>query len=137
MFTEPGGEVKIELYIKKGTSGRIRVETDLKDFPEAERAKFEKATFALRPLTWKQHNDLQRAATVNRGPGMGSELDWISYKEKKLCMVLVSWDAKDADGKPVPVTDDRIYKLNPQVAESLLQEFDRATILGEEERKNS
>ena len=137
MFIESDGEVKIELHIKKGGNGSMRVETDLNDRPEEEKVKYEKCEFKLRPLTWKQHNDIQRAATINRGTGMGSELDWVLYKERKLCTVLVGWDAKSKEGKPVPVNDTNIFRLCPQVAEALLTEFDKATILGEEERKNS
>ena len=137
MFIESDGQVTVELYVKKGSNGTVRVETSLDSFLEEDQSKYEKITFTLKPLTWKQHNDIQRAATVNRGPGIGTELDWVLYKERKLCTVLTGWDAKNKDGKPVPVNDANIFKLCPQVAETLLQEFDRATIIGEEERKNS
>ena len=135
MFIESDGEIKIHLYIKKGTNGTIRVETSLESIEDSKL--YEKVQFTLKPLTWKQHNDVQRAATVNRGPGMGTDLDWVLYKEKKLCTVLTGWDAKGKDDKLIPVTEANIFKLCPQVAETLLQEFDKATILGEEERKNS
>lgn len=137
MFIETDGEIKVELYIKKGSNGTVRVEPDLSETPDEEKSKFEKVGFTLRPLTWKQHNDVQRSATVTRGPGMGNELDWVLYKERKLCTVLTGWDAKNKEGKPVPVTEANIFRLCPQVAEMLLQEFDKATIMGEEERKNS
>jgi len=136
MFIENDGAIKVELYIKKGNNGTVRVETSLAEISEQEHSKYEKEEFTLRPLTWKQHNDIQRSATVNRGPGIGTELDWVLYKERKLCTVLVGWGAKNKEGKPIPVTEANIFKLCPQIAETLLQEFDRATILGEEERKN-
>lgn len=147
MFIEKDGEVKVELYVRTLSNGAVRVEQKIEDVPEKDRGKYEKITFAMKPLTWRQHNEVQRSATVNRGPGMGSELDWVLYKERKLCTVLVGWDArgkegKDAEGKPVPgkpipVTDDNVLRLAPQVAETLLNEFDRATIMGDEDRKNS
>jgi hypothetical protein len=137
MFIEKEGNVKIELFIRKGGRGSVSIETSLDEVPEKDKGKYEKSVFMMRPLTWKQHNDIQRAATVNRGPGMGSELDWVMYKEKKLCAVLIGWDAKDKEGKPIPVNEENIFRLNFQVAEALLQEFDKATILGDEERKNS
>lgn len=136
MFIESDGEVKVELFIKKSKNGSIKVLTSLKDIDEDERAKFEPSIFRMRPLTWKQHNDIQRAATVMK-PGFGAELDWVLYKERKLCTVLIGWDAKDKDGKSVPVKDEHIFRLSPQIAETLLGEFDRATVVGEEERKNS
>lgn len=136
MFIETDGEIKVELFIKKGSNGAVRVLTSLKDLDEKDRPKYESSIFKLRPLTWKQHNDIQRAATVMK-PGFGAELDWVLYKERKLCTVLVGWDAKDKDGKPVPIKDENIFRLSPQIAETLLGEFDRATVMGEEERKNS
>jgi len=146
MFIEKDGEITVELYVRKFRNGTVRVESKIDEVPEKDRALFDKVTFRMRPLTWRQHNEVQRAATVTR-PGMGSDLDWVTYKERKLCTVLVGWDAKtkdttDADGKvvpgkPVPVNDDNILRLAPQVAETLLGEFDRATMMGEDERKNS
>ncbi len=134
MFIESSGEIAVEIYYKKAKNGTIHIKTDMTDVTDKEL--WTKASFALKPLTWKQHNDIQRGATVNRGPGMGSDLDWVLYKERKLVTVLKSWDAKDADGKPIPVTQDNIFKLSPQIAEALLNEFDKATVLGEEERGN-
>ena len=137
MFIEKEGEIKVSLFVRKFSNGASRVETTLDAIPEKDKSKFDKVEFTMRPLTWKQHNDVQRAATVNKGPGMGSDLDWVLYKERKLCTVLVGWDVKTKDGKAIPVSDENIFKLCPQVAETLLQEFDRATIMGDEERKNS
>jgi len=136
MFIESNDELKITLYIKQGSTGSIRVETSLKSVPESEQAKYEKAEFKLRPITWKQNNDLLRNSSVNRGPGIGTELDWILHREKKLCMILTGWDAKDKDGKAIPVTESNIFKLCPQIADSILSEFDRLTLVGDEERKN-
>ena len=136
MFIETGSAVQVDLYIRKGSNGTVRVETSLDDISESSRGKYEKCVFTLKPLTWKQHNDIQRAATVNRGPGLGSDLDWVLYKERKLFAVLTGWDAKDGEGKKIPVTEANISKLSPQVAEILLQEFDKATIMGSDDRKN-
>jgi hypothetical protein len=135
MFIENGSEIKISLYTRS-EKNKLAVTTSISELPEAIQAKYEKSEFKLKPLGWKQHNDIQRAATINRGTGMGSELDWVLYKERKLCAVLVGWDAKDKDGKPIPVSDTNIFKLHPEIAEVLLKEFDDATVMGEEERKN-
>lgn len=135
MFIEKDGIIKIELYVKKFRNGSVRVEQHLEDVAEADRHLFEKVTFTMKPLTWRQHNEIQRAATVTK-PGLGSDLDWVTYKERKLCTVLTGWDANTKDGKPIPVTDENILRLSPQVAELLLNEFDHATVMGDEERKN-
>lgn len=135
MFIETGSEIKISLYIRS-ENNKVSVRTSIDKLADDVQAKYEKAEFKLRPLTWKQHNDIQRAATINRGTGLGSELDWVLYKERKLCSILVGWDAKDKEGKPIPVSDSNIFKLQPEIAEVLLREFDSETVMGEEERKN-
>jgi hypothetical protein len=45
---------------------------------------------------------------------MGSDLDWVLYKERKLVTILKSWDAKDGEGKPVPVNQENIF--NAQIS---------------------
>jgi hypothetical protein len=136
MFIEANDEIKIELYIKEGNNGFILVETNLDKVPEGEKVKYKVTEFKLKPITWKQNNDLLRSASVNRGPGVGTEFDWILHREKKLCMILVGWDAKDKDGKSIQLNNDNIFKLCPRVANALLDEFDRLTLVGDEERKN-
>jgi len=136
MFIESGGEIAVEIYYKQSANGTVHIKADSVEIPEKDKDVWKKASFTLKPLTWKQHNDIQRAATVNRGPGMGSDLDWVLYKERKLVTVLKSWDAKDASDKPIPVNQENIFRLCPQIAEALLNEFDKATVLGEEERGN-
>ena len=127
--------IEITLYCKKTGRSTMRVETSLKDVPEEEQAEFETHVFRTKPLGWKQHNDVQRSATVDRG-GMGAELDWVKYKEEKLIKILVGWDAKNDEEEDVPLTKENIFRLQPVIAETLLNEFDHITLVGEEDRKN-
>ena len=129
--------IDIILFYKQTGPSTVRVVTTEKDIPDGEEEKYKKVTFKTRPLTWKQHNDIQSSATVDRGAGMGSELDWVKYKEAKLIAILSGWDATDSDGKNVPLSRDNIFKLQPIVAETILNEFDKKTMVGEEDRKNS
>jgi len=78
------------------------------------------------------YNDLQKNALVDKGTGMGDEIDWMKYKENKLIQVLVDWDAKNKDGTKMPINQEAIFNLHPTVAETLLNEYDKKTILGEE-----
>lgn len=137
MFIESNGEIAIDLYIRNEGNGKIKVRTKLDGLDEEFAKLYEKVSFKLRPITWKQNNDLTRSSMINKGPGIGVEWDWVMHKEKKLCMILVGWDAKDKDGKPVPVNEANIFKLSPNVAETLLDEFDKRTLINGEERKNS
>jgi len=127
--------IKITLFWKKTGRNTVRVLSSLDSVGEDEKAKYTKVEFQMRPLNWKQHNEIQREATLER-MGQGAEIDWVLYKERKLFKILIGWDIKDDKGQPVPMNEAMIYKLHPMVAETLLQEFDRVTMLGEEERGN-
>jgi len=136
MFIESNGEIGIDLYIRNEGCGKIKVRLNLNDLSDEIKKSYEKHSFKLKPITWKQNNDLTRESLVNRGPGVGVEWDWVMHKEKKLCMILKGWDAKDKDGKAVPLNEENIFKLSPNVAETLLDEFDKRTLINDEERKN-
>jgi hypothetical protein len=127
---------KIELFYKTVRNGNLKVTRVLDGMTDDEKAKYKRVTFELRPLNWQKFNALQRAATVNKGPVAGDDIDWYLYKEKKLGAILVGWDVTDEKGVKVPLTQESIYKLHPVIAETVLGEFDRMTLLGEEERKN-
>ena len=128
--------VEVVLFYKQAGTGNLRVETSLKDVPKNERDQFKKLVLGMRPLTWKKYNEVQRQATVDKGVGRGGEIDWVLYKEKKLLSILVEWDAKTEEGKPILVNQENIFKLHPMIAEMSLNEFDRKTLLGEEEQGN-
>jgi len=121
---------KVELFYRTGKNSSIKILTSLDGISDDDKPKYKKATFEFRPLDWKKFNELGRAANK------GGELDWGAYKEKKLVTALVGWDAKDDKGVAIPLTPDNVLKLHPMIAETLLSEFDRLTLLGEEEKKN-
>jgi len=129
--------VNIEIFYRKNNNGTMKVLRDLEGIAEMDKAKFKKVVLEMKPLTWKKYNDLQRSSLVSKGPVGADEIDWYAYKEKKIVSTLVGWDAKDDNGKPIPVSPDNIFKLHPMIVEMALNEFDRMTLLGEEERKNS
>jgi hypothetical protein len=128
--------IKVTLYYRQISNGNIKIESSLDEVPEGKRDKYQALDVELKPMTWHTFNALQQKCTKNMGPGMGEELDWVRYKEEKLQVVLVKWSAVDKDGKPIPVTKDAIFRLHPRVAETILNEYDKITLLGEEEKKN-
>ena|SRR3990167_610708 len=54
-------------------------------------------------------------------------LDFIKFRDMKLKTCLKSWDIKDSNGKPVPISASSINKLHPDVAAELLNGFEKAT----------
>ena len=126
MFVDDKSLIKVLIYYKLGRNKRgVRVETNLDEIPEEKRAEWKPANFELRPITWKMSNDLMRECRVKNPMTMLDEIDWISYKEKKLTMTVVKWDAKNDAGQPVPVSPDAVMKMHPLIAETLLSEYDK------------
>jgi hypothetical protein len=115
----------------------MRVARSLDGMTDDQKAVFKKLVVTLAPLNWKKYNETQRASMVDKGKGTGEEMDWLLYREKKLLAVMKAWDAKDEKGNPIPVTQENVFKLHPLIAEMIINEYDRVTFLGEEERKNS
>jgi hypothetical protein len=137
MFIETPQVIEVTIYYRKSKSGNaVRVETDLSKIKEEDKKSFIPALFKLRPMTWKVYNELLRESKVTNPMTLADETDWTTYREKKLVKLLVSWDATDADGKVIPVTQDRIMSLHPLIAENILNEYDKKVYLDEEEQKN-
>lgn len=64
------------------------------------------------------------------------ELDWLSYKAQIIETYMKGWDASDDSGKPVPCTKENIEKLDPDVANGLIDAFFNKTSITEEELGN-
>jgi hypothetical protein len=129
--------IEVNIFYKKSGRTNMTVVKDLEEIEdEKDREGFQKIVVKLSPMTWKQYNDLQRSSLVDKGMGLGEEIDWISWKEQKMITILREWDIVNSKGKPIPVTPDAIFKLHPFIAEAILNEFDRLTLVGDEERKN-
>lgn len=61
------------------------------------------------------------------------ELDWLLYKTMIIESYMKGWDAADESGKPVACTKENIEKLDPDIANTLIDRFfDKASITEEE-----
>ena len=140
MFIEQEKLIEVVIYYKKSKSGNsVRIVTDeskLKEMKADEGKGFTRASFKLRPMTWRTYNDLLRESKTTNPLTMSEETDWATYREKKLVRLLAEWEAKDKDGNPIPITEERIMSLHPLVAENILNEYDKKVYLDEEEQKN-
>lgn len=133
MFVDNKELIEIALFYKKiEKTGMLKVLRKIEDVEETQRKDYAKVVFKMRPINWKIYNDLQRNATIDRGTGDGEVIDWIKYKETKLLQILADWDAKNKDGSKMPINQETIFNLHPAIAESLLNEYDKKTVLGEE-----
>lgn len=80
-------------------------------------------------LNWKEQNSVlsQCMVPVKADSTIYLELNSIKYRELKLRACLKKWDAKDEDNKEIPLNDETIANLDPNVATALLRQFESAT----------
>lgn len=64
------------------------------------------------------------------------ELDWLMYKTLVIETYMKGWDAADDSGKPVPFTKENVEKLDPDVANALIDAFFSQASITEEELGN-
>lgn len=92
-----------------------------------------------RRITWKDQNHILSSSlkTITSADGKTStELDGIKYRDTKLKTCLKNWSIKDAEGNEVPVTQDAIDSLSPEVAGELLNAFEQVTEPTPDDLKN-
>jgi len=133
MFIDSKELIEIPLFYKKNEkTGMLKIVRKIDAVPEDQRKEYVKVVFKMRPINWKIYNDLQRGALVDKGTGDGEQIDWIKYKETKLLHILADWDVKTKEGVKVTISQETVFNLHPAMAESLLNEYDKKTVLGEE-----
>jgi len=143
MFLEDEELLDIIIYYKKVGKHYVAYSNDLYDemsFSEDEKKAFTVLNIKARPLTWGLYNDLQEAAMVNDQLG-NRKWNYKVYKESKLRSIIAKWDAKitNDEGKlvDVPPTPKIISKMSPDIAESILNIYDKITLIDENEEKKS
>ena len=64
-----------------------------------------------------------------------TRMDPAIYRSLKLKTCLKNWTAKDDNNNPVEVTPENIDNLNPDVAQAIIDAFERVTELSSEDIK--
>ncbi len=136
--------VKIKLYyeIKKLSSGAEKIiifeDDEAKKLMESEDEAIKKRVQVLntgwRSLTWKEQNDITKESMYyDHNQGM-QDVDYFSYRDQRIKKCLKSWDLKDDQGRPQPCDAERIDQLPAEVVFALVNKYDSAVTLDEEER---
>jgi hypothetical protein len=132
-------DIKI-FYKKSGRHYIVYDETRFKDISEEEKTKYTELNIKANEMTWGLYNDLQESAMVTDNLG-NRKWNYKKYKENKLRAIIAKWDAKikNNEGKEIiaPVNPDTISKLSPDIAEEILNLYDKMTLIDEDEEKNS
>jgi len=90
-------------------------------------------------MTWKEQNQIY-SRCLRQVPGaegkIRTELDMIAYRDMKLKTCLKKWDLKDDSKQEVPITENIIDSLVPEVAQEMLNNFEMVTEASEDDLKN-
>jgi len=89
----------------------------------------------MKELTWGLHNRIQEAGIIENDNGE-RHWDYGLFKEKRLELLINSWDAVDKDGKPVAPTVNNIRMLAPEIGEAISRAYEEGAYLSEEEEGN-
>ena len=137
MFVKDTDLINIKIYYKKDQYLYIaHSEKEFADLEiEEEKNTFKEVNVKMKELTWGLFNTLQEEAMVDVGSGERS-FNFKIYKENRLKKLIKEWDAKDAEEKPVPVSDKNIASLAPPIAETILRAYDETSFVTEGEEKN-
>lgn len=137
--------VKIKLYYEEKTlpSGASKVhifdeEDEAKKLLESENEDDKKRVQILntewRSLTWKESNTITKDS-MYFDPHQGmQDVDYFQYRDLRIKSCLKKWDLKDDNGKPVPCTPDVIDQLPAEVVFALVNRYDTAVNLDEDEK---
>jgi len=143
MFLEDDELLDIVIYYKKIGKHYVAYSKETFDsdnFSEDEKATFSVLNVKVKQLTWGLYNDLQESAMIPDQLG-NRKWNYKLYKEGKLRSIIAKWDAKikDEDGKMVDVhpTAKIIAKMAPDIAEVILNVYDKITLIDENEEKKS
>lgn len=139
MFVDPNELTEIKVYYKR--TGRHYVVSSAEDYNvlgEEEKKKYKCLTVKVRELTWGLYNELNEDSIIKDGSG-SRQWNYKLYKENKIRKILASWDAQKANEKgemvPVPLNNDTISKLAPDIAENILTSYDTLMFVSEDEEK--
>ena len=137
MFVDINDHIKVRVhYLKSGHTYSSFTSTEFEKLRlrDSEKEAYKCLNLVMKQLTWGLQNDLQDSALRDMPDGT-SKFHYKTFKEGKLSRTIVSWDAVDKEGKPVPVTIDIIRQLAPEIAESIVRAYDEAVLLGDEAEK--
>jgi hypothetical protein len=137
MFIKDDEVINIKVYYKK-IAHKYLAYTDkefeaLKLKPE-EAAKYDATNVSMKLLSWGLYNDLQENAMTPDGNG-DQKFNFKMFKEGRLLKLTKTWDAKDKEGRPIPINEKSILSLSPQVAEAILRAYDEVSYLQDDEEK--
>jgi hypothetical protein len=139
MFVDPNELIEIKVFYKKiGRHYVVTPESEYLLLDDEDKAKYKCLTARVRELTWGLYNDLNEDSVMKDMSG-NRQWNYKLYKENKLRKILVAWDAKrtkeNGESVPIPVNEESIKNLVPDIAEYILSTYDTIMFVSEDEEK--
>ena len=134
--------IELHYQVKQNKHGqrqfRVLTEKEAAEFPEpaeGEDRPYETLVTKWRPQTWQTNNSLLKNSMTYNNVSGNSELDWSSYQQNVFKYCLAEWDVTDDQGNPVPPSIENVGLLPSVVARALIQNYDAALMIDDEEKK--
>jgi len=135
MFVKDTDIVDVTIYyMKRGRQYTVLTDGEFKklDLKDDERKKYKPLSLKMREMTWGLYNQFQEDAMVEDANGV-PQFNVKQYKENRLNKLIKEWDAKDEEGKAVPVAPRQLTHLAPEIPESILRAYDDVSFVNKEE----
>lgn len=116
----------VPLVITEDEYNKLKVDDKQKDKAKSLRTQW-------RMPTWRAANELLEASTYWNHMKQENDINWNRYRDQRLKALLLSWDAKTPTGEDIPCNEETINMLHQNIALSLLNKYDEATRVTEED----
>ena len=141
VFVKDSDLVTIDFYFQAGkTRTRVITEKEYNNLPACDQNEYQSCQVQVKPLTWGKTTDLQRRAKIMNMELGQKVFDTDIYITEKLKAIIMAWSFTEEgeDGKevPVPLSSENIDRLNPMIADFILEQYRERCELNEEEEKN-
>lgn len=144
MIIEENEPIKVSIYYRKLGRGYIAYHEQAfkrNNLDPITKSKYKNINIWMKPLTWKLYNELQEESMAYDEDSNKKKFNYKLYKENKLLKLLLKWDAKITNDKgdlvDIELNEKNILNLSPDIAEAILEGYDAASLLSEEDEKKS
>lgn len=139
MFIDVQDLIELKIYYKKdGRSFIAYIESDYMKLKEENKKNYKTVQIGMKPLTWELYNEIQESSWVVDQTGQ-RKFNYRAYKENRLTKLIVKWDAQKPNEQgemvPVPVNRETIMSLAPDIAEAILDAYDKVSVMTEDDEK--
>ena len=126
LFVNRKEKIKVFIFTAKDKNDNIFLSNEVEAFQENKDIKDD--TVEKHEITFKNPNygdtvEIYRNSVKIESSGI--KIDPISLRFNKLINLIESWTFKDKEGKKIPITNENIMNLHPEMANLIIDELDK------------